>query len=325
MNEMKANFDTLLTQYPSGMKINSLLAAKNFGVKQEHILIGNGAAELIKCLMDKIEGRVGFIRPTFEEYPNRYNKEQSVYFIPQNLDFHYTADDLMNYFEDKNIENLVLINPDNPSGNYIPKKNVLRLLKWCKERNIRLILDESFVDFAEEENSTMICEEMLALYNKFVVVKSISKSYGVPGLRLGILVSADERLIADMKKEVSIWNINSFGEFYMQIEEKYHKDYELALEKIKETRRKFAEELKRIPSLRVIPTQANYIMVEIVNGMKARELTKTLLVKYNLFIKDLTGKVNQEDRQYIRLAIRNEEDNKKMISALIEVLQSFDC
>lgn len=325
MNEIKANFDTLLTQYPSGMKINSLLAAKNFGVKQEHILIGNGAAELIKCLMDKIEGRVGFIRPTFEEYPNRYNKDQSVYFIPQNPDFHYTADELMNYFEDKNIENLVLINPDNPSGNYIPKKDVLCLLKWCKERNIRLILDESFVDFAEEENSTMICEEMLALYNKFVVVKSISKSYGVPGLRLGILVSADERLIADMKKEVSIWNINSFGEFYMQIEEKYHKDYELALEKIKETRRKFAEELKRIPSLRVIPSQANYIMIEIVNGMKARELTKTLLVKYNLFIKDLTGKVNQEDRQYIRLAIRNEEDNKKMISALIEVLQSFDC
>ena len=80
------------------------------------------------------------------------------------------------------------------------------------------------------------------------------------------------------------------------------------------------EELKQISSLRVIPSQANYVMVEIINGMTARELTKTLLVKYDLFIKDLTGKVNQEERQYIRLAVRNEEDNKKLIRALREVL-----
>ena len=317
VNEMKANFEILLTQYPSGMKVNSLLAAKNFGVKQEHILIGNGAAELIKCLMDKIEGRVGFIRPTFEEYPNRYDQGKSVFFVPHNEDFHYTAEDLMVFFVDKNINTLVLINPDNPSGNYIPKEDVIRLLMWCKERKIRFVLDESFVDFAEEADSTMIKEEILALYEKLVIVKSISKSYGVPGLRLGVLVSADEKLIDFMKKDVAIWNINSFGEFYMQIEEKYHKDYETALEKIKETRRIFVEKLSQIPGIRVIPSQANYVMVEILNGMTAREMTKILLVKYNLFIKDLSGKVNCNDnRQFVRLAVRNEEDNNKLITAL---------
>lgn len=321
MNEIKANFETLLTQYPSGMKVNSLLAAKNFGVNQEHILVGNGAAELIKCLLDKIEGKMGFIRPTFEEYLNRYSREESVYFMPQGKDYHYTAIDLMEFFENKNIKSLVLINPDNPTGNYIPKADVVHLVKWCKEKDIRLILDESFVDFAEEENGTMICEEMLALYSKLVIIKSVSKSFGVPGLRLGVFVSGDEFLIADMKKQVAIWNINSFAEFYMQIEEKYHKDYALALERIKESRKKMVEDLKQISSIRVIPSQANYVMVEIVNGMTAKELTKILLIKYNLFIKDLTGKINQEGRQYIRLAVRNEEDNKRLISALNEALE----
>ncbi len=321
MNEIKANFETLLTQYPSGMQVNSLLAAKNFSVQQNHIIVGNGAAELIKSLMEKIRGNVGFIRPTFEEYPNRYSQEESAVFIPNNSDFSYSANDLMNFFSKKEISVLVLINPDNPSGNYIPKADVLKLAKWCKDRGIRLIVDESFVDFAEEENATLINEEIFIQYPQMVVIKSISKSYGVPGIRLGILASADDDLITEMKKDVSIWNINSFGEFYMQIEEKYKKDYIDALQMIKTVRKKFIGALMSIPSLRVIPSQANYVMVELVNGMCAKELTKVLLVKYNLLIKDLSGKIKLDNRQYIRLAVRNEQDNERLICALREVLK----
>lgn len=316
MGEMKASFEMLLTQYPSGMKVNSLLAAKNFGVKQEHILVGNGAAELIKCLMGQLKGRIGFIRPTFGEYSNRYNSEKSVFFEPTTEDLHYTADDLMDYFEDKDISALILINPDNPSGNYIGKADVIRLVKWSCQREIRFILDESFVDFAEETNATMICEDELTRYERLVVIKSISKSYGVPGIRLGILASADKRLISSMMKDVAIWNINSFGEFYMQIAEKYQKDYEISLEKMKNVRSSFIQELNKNSMLRVFPSQANYIMVEIVNGMTAGELTRQLLSKHNLFIKDLSGKVKRGKRQFVRLAIRSVEDNKKLLEAL---------
>ena len=150
-----------------------------------------------------------------------------------------------------NIKNLVLINPDNPSGNYIPKTDVLKLVKWCSERNIRIIVDESFVDFAEEEDATLIDEEIINRYPNLIILKSISKSYGIPGIRLGILVSADEKMISDMKKDVAIWNINSFGEFYMQIEEKYKKDYALALNKIKDVRRQFVRELSKISWIRL--------------------------------------------------------------------------
>ncbi len=320
MNEIKASFEKLLTQYPSGMRVNSLLAAKNFSVAQEQILVGNGAAELIKCLMEKTSGRVGFIRPTFEEYPNRYIVENSVIFKPENDNFSYTAEDLMTFFTNNSVENLVLINPDNPSGNYISKADVLRLVKWCGEKNIQLILDESFVDFADEVGATLLDRELLNENPQLVVVKSISKSYGVPGVRLGVLASGNAELIAEMKKEVAIWNINSFGEFYMQIAEKYSKDYAAALVKIRETRKSFIEALSDISALRVIPSQANYVTVEVVGGMSSRALTKTLLIKHNILIKDLSAKIKLQDRQFIRLAVRDENDNAKLVSALKEEL-----
>ena len=318
IDEMKASFETLLTQYPSGMRVNSLLAAKNFGIRQGNVLVGNGAAELIKAYMSNIKGTVGFIRPTFEEYPNRYCKEQSVIFTPNNDSFSYTAQDLMDFFGDKQIAHLVVVNPDNPTGNYIPKADLLKLTSWAAQKNIQLLIDESFVDFAEEEDSTLIYQDILDANPHLFVMKSISKSYGVPGVRLGILASGNEDFIAMLKKDVAIWNINSFGEFYMQIEEKYHKDYVKGLTLIRQERKRFQEELAKLPGLRVIPSQANYVMAELTGNVSARALTKALLLKYSLFIKDLTAKMN--GKQYIRLAVRNTEDNNKLLQALKQEL-----
>ena len=311
-DELRSSFDTLLTQYPSGMKVNSLLAAKNFSVRPENIIVGNGAAELIKSLMEHLEGKTGFVRPTFEEYPNRYDKDQSVYFVPQNPDFSYTADDLISYFSDKGISSLVLVNPDNPSGNYLPYTDILRLVQWANGSGIRLVIDESFADFAEETDNTLLQTALLNDNPHLYVVKSISKSYGVPGLRLGILASGDQELIRVLKKDVAIWNINSFGEYFLQIYEKYKKDYTSALVLFRKERARFADELGRIDGLRVIPSQANYLMIEVLHGSPS-ELTAALLEKYNILIKDLSAKTHGS---YIRIAVRDEHDNNCLLAAL---------
>ena len=314
IDEIQANFTSLLTQYPSGMRVNALLAAKNFAVHQQNILVGNGAAELIKALMARLEGVTGFIRPSFEEYPNRYQDRPNVCFTPAGPDFRYTADDLMAFFGPQDIDNLVLINPDNPTGNYIPAPDVLRLADWAQEKGIRLILDESFADFADEADNTFIRQDLLDRYRRLYVVKSISKSYGVPGLRLGVLASGDQDLIAALKKDVAIWNINSFAEFYMQIEEKYKKDYARSLELIRAERAHFRRELEKFPNLRVIPSQANYLMVELLGGLSARAITRDLLVNRCILVKDLSPKLGGQ--QYLRLAVRDTRDNDRLLEAL---------
>ena len=318
--ELKASFDVLLTQYPSGMAVNSLLAAKNFNVHSENILVGNGAAELIKSYMNTVTGKVGFVRPTFEEYPNRYDAEQSVSYVPDNNDFSYTADDLIAFFNEHPVETLVVVNPDNPSGNYVPKVGVLKLADWCSEKGIKLLMDESFVDFSDEENATLLNQRILDSYPNLSVMKSISKSYGVPGLRLGILASGDKALISYMKRDVAIWNINSFGEYYLQIAGKYEKDYVNALKLFRTERERFCKELSCIKCLRVIPSQANYLMVELDNRIQATELTKKLLIKDNILIKELAAKTN--GRNYLRLAVRNTEDNDILLDALRQELDS---
>jgi histidinol-phosphate/aromatic aminotransferase/cobyric acid decarboxylase-like protein len=263
--------------------------------------------------MERFDGKTGFIRPTFEEYPNRYDKSNSVCFYPQNENFSYTADDLMNFFGDKDIKNLVVVNPDNPTGNYIQKKDLLRMVEWAEEKGITLVIDESFVDFADELDSTLITQEILDSHKSLYVMKSISKSYGVPGLRLGVLASGDVETVSAIKKDVAIWNINSFAEFYMQIYEKYAKDYVKAMKLFRAERARFATGLSKIEGVRVIPSQANYFMLELTGGVTSAELTKKLMLNHNLFIKDLSGKTGGE---FIRIAIRNKTDNNKLLAAL---------
>lgn len=323
VDEMKANFQTLLTQYPSGMKVNTIIASKCFGVSEDYIIPGNGAAELIKALMENMTGKVGTIRPTFEEYPNRLPKESLVTFVPKDNTYRYSADDLITFYEVNPVDTLLIINPDNPSGNFIPMSDLLRLCEWSKKKAIRLMIDESFIDFSKDwENNSLLHDELLEQYPQLIVMKSISKSFGVPGIRLGILASADKQLIADLKKQVSIWNLNAFAEFFMQIYNKYEKDYKTACGKFLKERADFEKQLRSISFLRVMPSQANYFLCEILPPRTANEVVLYMLKHHNILTRDCSNKPGLDDKQYMRITVRNHEDNKRLIEGLKELAQS---
>lgn len=321
IDEIKASFETLMREYPSGMRVNSLLAAKNFGVKSEYILVGNGAAELIKALMENWTGKLGIVLPTFEEYPNRRSDDSLVQYIPRSEGFKYTAGELMEFFDDKDIDTLLLINPDNPSGNYVPYQDLLGMIEWTKRKGVGFIVDESFVDFADVDGRfSLFDNDILGANPHLIVVKSISKSYGVPGFRLGVLASGDTEMVAKLKKQVAIWNINSFGEFFMQIYEKYHKDYLRACDQFRDERDAFLTELRKVPFLEVYDSQANYFLCKIKYRFSSHELALRLL-KNNILIKDCGAKKAFNGDNYIRLAIRNRKDNHYLVETLKRILK----
>lgn len=322
IKEMLDFFPVLVSEYPSGMGVNSALASDCWGIKQDYVVVGNGAAELIKAIMENLEGKVGVVRPTFEEYPNRLPDDQVVTFVPQNETFRYDADDLISFFEQSRVDTLLLINPDNPSGNFIPMEGIHKLAQWCEDKGMRFILDESFVDFSVGyEQNSFIHDELLEKYPHMCVIKSISKSYGVPGLRLGILCSADTALIAKLKKQVSIWNINSFAEFFMQIFPKYREDYKRACEQFLQAREDFEKELKTIPFIKVMPSQANYFFLEVLPPYKPKELCAILLRDYKILASACLAKKGIEPNRYMRIAVRNHSDNTKFIKALKELIK----
>lgn len=321
IDEMESNFKTLLTQYPSGQNIDSTISSNIFGVKEEYIILGNGAAELIKALLDIQTGTMGIIEPSFNEYKNRYSGNVEIYH-PCINEKGYNADDVINYFDDKSIVFLVLINPDNPTGNYIRVHDILKLIQWAKKKQIKLILDESFVDFVDLqqnesiEDVTFIKDDILEKYTNLYIIKSISKSYGVPGVRLGLLASADKKEMERIRSTLPIWNINSFGEFFMQIFNKYKKNYIESMEKFRNTRRRFLRDLQEIAYLKVLPTQANYVMCEVV-GMDSDQLCIKMFEK-GVLIKDASSKMSN-GRSYIRIAVRTEIENNILIGYFKEI------
>jgi histidinol-phosphate/aromatic aminotransferase/cobyric acid decarboxylase-like protein len=256
--------------------------------------------------------------PTFNEYPESIGYDRIVRYIPENGDFAYGADELLQLAEKS--DNLLHINPDNPSGNFVPKNELLKLADKLLEMGKTFILDESFVDFSTEgEANTLITQELLDRYPNLVIIKSISKSYGIPGARLGILATSNAEVMASIEREITIWNINSFGDFFLQIFGKYKKDYKVASDKIATERDRFYSQLKEIPYLRPVYSQANYFLIEVVDRFTATQLSEVLIEKFEIYIKDLTGKIGFEDKEYIRVAVRDFDDNEFLIEKLKEI------
>lgn len=321
VDELQVSFKTLLTQYPSGAAQMSLLAGKIWNLLPENIVVGNGAAELISSLGEALTGKVAVPYPTFNEYPERFKNCEIVPIYTDKNDFTYTAKDILKAVKEGGANTVLLINPDNPSGNFLKKNEVLGLLKELKLLNVKLIFDESFIDFAEKSiRYTLLSQEIIDEYDNLVVVKSISKSYGVPGLRLGILASKNTDYINMIKKSNAIWNINSFGEYFLQIYEKYSKTYAAACDSIANERARFSAELSKFKQLKVYPSQANFILVKL-DGIRSDDLAVDLLEKSNLLIKDLTGKKCFDNPTFIRLAVRDQTDDDLLIKTLKDYIK----
>ena len=321
IDELQSNFKTLITQYPSGAAQMSLLAGKIFKILPECIAVGNGAAELISSFGETLCGKIVVPYPTFNEYPERLANCEIIPMDTSGMNFSYTAKDIAAAAKKQKAGAVLLINPDNPSGNFLSKKDVVNLLRELKKTGASLIFDESFIDFAKKEiRYTLFDQEILMEFPNLIAIKSISKSYGVPGLRLGVLASSNTELIGRIKKKNSIWNINSFAEYFLQIYEKYEKTYSAACDKIAAERDRFIKELSKIKFLQVYPSQANFVLCKL-KGTQSTRLAMRLLEKHGIFIKDLTGKKCFDKNKWIRLAIRDERDNNELLSALAEFNQ----
>lgn len=318
-DEIVASFNSLVTQYPSGNEVNSLLAGKIYGIDHNMVIVGNGIPELIREIMNQVHGKVGIIQTAFNEYTRRVQGEKIVY-TPDSEDFSYTVNDLIRYFSKQKVDSLIISNPDNSSGNFILRDDMEQLVQWCDNNGITIVVDESFIDYAEWSYS-LLEEDVLGKYKKLVVIRSISEPHGMPGIRLGILASADQEIIDNIRQNISIWNVNSIAEFYMQIFEKYKKQYLISLAEIIKERKRFIGQLSLIEGIRVIESQSNHLMVEITNGLTARDVTKMLLNECNILVKDLSVKRMNINHQYIRIAIRPSKENDNFVCCLTNVLK----
>jgi len=316
VKEMIASFSTLLTQYPSGASVQGSLAGKVFGVEPDRIAVGNGAAELIDAVARLVPGKIAIATPAFNEYPARFGPARTVLMPTADEGFSYRPEELEAAMVEADI--LVLVNPDNPSGHFLGQAETKGLVDRLLADGKKVIVDESFADFAESEiRFTLLDDAYIADRPGLLVIKSVSKSFGVPGIRLGVLATGDTALIQTVRKLLPVWNVNSLGEFFLQIADKYKSDYRSACDRLAAERRRFAALLEATGVLEVYPSQANYLFCRLTDGTSSRKLAARLLDEKRIFIKDLSGKAGfPAGGQFIRLAVRRTEENDKLVAAL---------
>ena len=319
VEKMQNEFPILLTQYPSGENVQNMNAERLFGVDDKHILVGNGAAELINALGHVARGTIAVNLPAFNEYVRCFKNCVIREIDNSKIDYKMDLETIKKAIRE--CDYTAVINPDNPSGFMLDKDEVIALAKVAKEANHKLIIDESFVDFADgKRRFTLLDDNFISENPNVIVIKSISKSYGVPGLRLGLLATSDTALIKALRDDMQIWNINSFAEYYLQIYQLFAKDYAQACDAIVNERNRVINELRTLKSIRVFDSEANYILVDLKEN-NSLELAAKLLDEKNILIKDLSTKNYFHGKNYVRLAIRNEKDNNALIEAMKEYLK----
>ncbi len=283
VDKMQKEFPTLLTQYPSGLNMQNMNAERIFEVDEKHILVGNGAAELINALGLIVKGKVAVGLPTFNEYVRCFRDAEIVPMDNSQWGYEHNVDYMLDLMD--KVDCMCIVSPDNPSGYLLTKEQVVQLCDKAQQAGTMLVVDESFIDFADREKRyTLLDNELLDKYPNLVVVKSISKSYGVPALRLGVLACSNEELIAKLRSYMQVWNINSFAEYYLQIYNLFAKTYVAACDNIAYERNRFIKELEEIKSIKVYPSQANYVMIDM-GKTNSYDFCVTMLDKYNILVK----------------------------------------
>ena len=315
LDEIVSNFISLSRNYPSTNWHISSLLSENMNIDLDNIVVGNGASELISAMSHLFIKNLAIPVPTFDEYPNRLRIQgkNASYFEIDKRSFNLNPDSFVEFIKTSISNAALIIRPNNPTGQLISKKDTKYLLGELADLDL-VIVDESFIDFVSSEKNPSVLE-YINDYENLIVIKSLSKVYGIPGLRIGYAASGNAITMSALRKELPIWNVNSFAQYFIQLLGNYRKEYEHSCRRVMETTKKLYKKLRGVSYLHPYPTDANFVFCEIKNDFTSTDLTLTLFDKFNMLINDCSSKIGMDDR-FVRIASRTEEENGELIDAL---------
>ncbi|NOY50187.1 MAG: histidinol-phosphate aminotransferase family protein [Chlorobi bacterium] len=319
-NHLKDNIRDLVLNYPMAQDALAELIGKIIQQATERIVVGNGAAEIIKILSGHLAKKIIVPVPSFNEYANAAPKGHVVEFPLEFPSFQLDVDKFAAEAIKVKADMAVVVTPNNPTSLLVPKADLIRLAQKLEKHDCMLIIDESFLDFAENKAQISL-EQDIDKYPKLAILKSMSKAYGICGLRIGYLLTANPEFAAAVRDKVHIWNINGFAEEFIRVLPLYKKEFETSCERVKSDRDAFYKKLSAIDGMTVFKPDANYIFCRLPDAaLSGPEVTKRLFIDHNIYIKDSVGKTLPDADRYIRIASRTEAENNKLIEALMDVM-----
>jgi threonine-phosphate decarboxylase len=309
----------LVLNYPIAQKDLACLVGNLIDQPAERIVVGNGAAELIKIIAG-IGGKLIVPVPSFNEYANAAPTGNVVEFALDPPSFQLDVDKFATEAIRCQATLAVVVSPNNPTSLLVPKAQLIRLLKKLADHNCMLVVDESFIDFARNSDQETL-ENEIAEYPNLAIFKSMSKAYGICGIRIGYMLTANDGFATKVRQGLHIWNINGFAEEFLRLAPQYRQLFLDSCMKVKADRDNFYMQLQAIRGMTVYQPDANYIFCRLPDHCPpGPEITERLFIKYNIYIKHCEGKTMPESDRYVRIASRTQPENKRLVEALRDVL-----
>jgi histidinol-phosphate/aromatic aminotransferase/cobyric acid decarboxylase-like protein len=320
LEDLQRSLPNLIKSYPSSNPLTSQkhLAAV-LGVDPEHLIIGNGATELISLMQLTLIDRIAVPIPTFGEYIEKMKdlRDAELYALDPDDRYRLRLDDYADWVSQRKLECLLIINPGNPTGQFIPLDEMMDFLRRARDLEL-VIVDESFIDFAGDPIPSLL--PLADQFTNLLIVRSMSKHCGVPGLRLGYCYSANLYLLNRLRRFVPTWNLNTLAQYFLSQLAANDAAYHEARKRLIGDVTHLYEDLRTIPRLEVYPTGANFLLFKVQNGMTANELQNRLLVEHEMYVRDCSNKLGM-DAFHIRVASQGREKDARLVAALRTLLK----
>lgn len=321
MDIIKTEFGNLVRSYPSTNWYISRLCNVFTGLTEEQLVVANGASELISSVTQRYVHNIAVPVPTFDEYVNRaefQGKQVSLFQMPDG--FNLDVNEFVSHVEKTGANAALIINPNNPTGAFIPKNLVMELLEHFRGLDL-VIVDESFIDFSFQGDKGSVQNE-IGEYNNLLIIKSLSKSYGIPGLRLGYAASGNKDLVQELRNELPIWSINSLAQFFLEHIGDYLNDFADSCRETRVATEFLYKGLCRIPYLNTYPTEGNYVLCRLLNEYTSVDLVSSLFNHSGILINDCSRKRGLDDR-FVRIASRTLEENRELLDVMGQLVEGF--
>ena len=309
----------LVLNYPIAQKDLAVLVGELIDQPPEQIVVGNGAAELIKIIAG-LDRKLIVPVPSFNEYVNAAPAGQATQFAIDPPSFQLDVDKFAAEAIRCKARLAVVVTPNNPTSLLVPKDQLIRLTRKLADHDCMLIVDESFIDFAKNGDQETL-ENEIGKYPNLAIFKSMSKAYGICGIRIGYMLTANVDFLEQVRQGLHIWNINGFAEEFLRKAPQYKEKFRQSCSKVMKDRDQFYQELQTIPGMLVYQPDANYIFCRLPDhNLSAPEVTQRLFVDHNIYIKHCEGKTMPESDRYVRIASRTQPENQRLVEALRNIL-----
>jgi len=318
----KKQIHDIVLNYPVAQDALANLIAKLIHQPAERIVVGNGAAELIKIVSGHLSDKMIVPVPSFNEYVNAAPSGRAVEFALESPSFHLDVDKFAAKAIRVKADVAVVVTPNNPTSLLVPRSDLVCLAQKLAPHDCILIVDESFMDFVQDPEQTTM-EHDIEQYPNMAIFKSMSKAYGICGLRIGYMLTANTAFAEAVRKGVHIWNINGFAEEFLRLLPDYRQEFVESCQQVRADRDNLYSYLNAVPGLTVYKPDANFVFCRLPDrSQNAPEITRRLFIEHNLYIKHCQGKTLKESDRYIRIASRTKTENGTCVDALAKIINS---